>query len=366
MKKWKKIMAVLVTGCMLASVAACGNRAEGTSENRTGGSDEKYTIAMLPKLKGENYFDACKSGADEAAEELGVTLLYDAPPQDDATNQRQVNLIEGWVAQGIDALIVSPMDGDALAPTLQKIMDEGVKVVTYDADTIEDCRDLFVNQVDAAGVAKGLLDAAKSDLEAKGYSADNPANLTILSGTETDVALMTWEGEIKKLLSSDEAYDLIKLRDPETDVFRSDGSESNVNEQAAAIVANMGPGEDQYQLAFALSTMGTAALGAQYEAIAVKPDPEKVSLGGLSTPNGVKSYIKDEANPMNNCVLWNCMDLGYLSVQTAVQLLDGTITDDSTTMNAGRLGDRQIEDGKTVVLGEAVIFDISNIDDFNY
>ncbi len=41
----------------------------------------EYTIAMLPKFKGENYFDAVKTGAEEAAEELGITLLYDGLPR---------------------------------------------------------------------------------------------------------------------------------------------------------------------------------------------------------------------------------------------------------------------------------------------
>ena len=43
-------------------------------------------IAVLPKMKGENYWDACKEGAEDAIAELSegnaVTLLYDGPPQD--------------------------------------------------------------------------------------------------------------------------------------------------------------------------------------------------------------------------------------------------------------------------------------------
>jgi rhamnose transport system substrate-binding protein/rhamnose transport system permease protein len=39
----------------------------------------KVVIAMLPKLINIDYFDACKRGAVKAAEELGVTLIYDGP-----------------------------------------------------------------------------------------------------------------------------------------------------------------------------------------------------------------------------------------------------------------------------------------------
>ena len=59
----------------------------------------EYTIAMLPKFKGENYFDAVKTGAEEAAEELGITLLYDGIPRI-RQQTRQVDILQGWIAQG--------------------------------------------------------------------------------------------------------------------------------------------------------------------------------------------------------------------------------------------------------------------------
>ena len=41
--------------------------------------DAGLTVAMMPKNKGNPYFVSCRKGAEEAAKELGVKLLWDGP-----------------------------------------------------------------------------------------------------------------------------------------------------------------------------------------------------------------------------------------------------------------------------------------------
>src|SRR4029079_8193015 len=40
-------------------------------------SDRRLVIAMMPKAKGDPYFVSCREGAEEAARELGVDLIWD-------------------------------------------------------------------------------------------------------------------------------------------------------------------------------------------------------------------------------------------------------------------------------------------------
>ena len=322
------------------------------------------TIAMLPKFKGENYFDACKKGAEEAAAELGITLLYDGPPQDQATNQKQVDILEGWIAQNVSAIVVSPNDPNAIAPTLKKAQDAGIPVITFDADADPDARDIFVNQIVAEGIAKGLLDGAANDLKAKGYGGDKKANIAIVSSTGTDANQLAWEAAIHKLLETDD-FNFMQIQNQETDVYYPGTDEAKVNSECAVVIGRMGEGEDKIQAALALSSMSAPALGAQYQSAADKPNPDAVTMTGIATPNGMKTYIKDESNPMNSGVLWNCMDLGYLAVQTAYQLADGTLTPQDAQVEAGRLGAKDIAD-REIVLGDALVFDITNVDEFDY
>jgi len=335
-----------------------------TSEAATTGS---ITIAMLPKFKGENYFDACKTGAEEAVKELkdagkDVTLIYDGPPQDNATNQKQVDILEGWIAQKVNVILVSANDPTAIAPTLEKAMKAGIKVITFDADA--DSRDLFVNQASADGIAEGMVKAVADSLSSKGYGKDNTANVALVSSAKTDANQNAWIASIKKLLATDD-YSWLKIQNEDTDIYYPGPDETECNKQCGTLIARMGEGSDKIQAAIGLSSMATPALGAQYAQAASKPDASKITMTGLATPNALKDYIKDATNPLDTGVLWSCMDLGYLSVETGYQMATGVITSDSTSMTTERLGERTITD-KTILLGDALIFNKDNVDQFNY
>jgi rhamnose transport system substrate-binding protein/rhamnose transport system permease protein len=377
MKK-KLLIGFLITVMVLSTalLGACGSKetpppADNGSTPATDADNDAdadkggdVTVAMLPKFKGENYFDAVKVGAEEAATELGITLLYDGPPQDQATNQKQVDILEGWIAQGVNVIAVSPNDPDAIAPTLKKAQAAGIKVITFDADAAPDARDLFVNQATNEAVAAGLIKGVADDLASKGYGADNPANLALLSSAKTDANQKAWQESIEAAIATPE-YSFIKLNNKDKDVYFPGPDETKTTADAATIIGRMGEGPDKIQAAIGLTSMATPALGAQYAAAASKPDASKTSLTGLATPNALKEYVLDGENPLNSGVLWNCMDLGYLTIQVAYQLNDGTITPDSATIEAGRVGSKEIAD-KQVILGDALVFTAADIEQYNY
>lgn len=372
--KIRKIMSLVLVLILAMGIVACGTNktTEDQPANETTGKTqdgETIKIAMLPKFKGENYFDAAKVGAEECVEELNkdgkkVELLYDGPPQDQATNQKQIDIIEGWIGQGVDVILLSPNDPTAIAETLLKAQKQGISVVTFDADSQTDARQLFVNQVDPSGVAKGLLDGAAGPLKEAGYGADKTANIALISSSKTDANQQSWLEEIKKLLETPE-YNWMVINNEDTDVYYPGPDETATQSDAATLISRLGSNEDQIQAAIGLTSMATPALGAQYEAASVKPDPKAVVMTGLATPNAIKSYIKDDSNPMYTGVLWNVMDLGYLAVQTGYQLSTGEITADSSSINAGRLNDKEIAD-QIILLGPALVFNKDDIDNFDY
>ena len=47
-------------------------------------SGKRPVIAVMPKAKGDPYFVSCRAGAEEAARELGVDLIWDGPTGLDA------------------------------------------------------------------------------------------------------------------------------------------------------------------------------------------------------------------------------------------------------------------------------------------
>ena len=142
---------------------------------------------MVPKFTNAQYFAATQKGGQEAADDLGATFIYEGTVNADIDGQIQV--IDSLIARGIDALVVSPNDPDAIVPELQKAQQAGVKVVTYDADS-SGGRDLFVNQATADSIAKGLIEAL---VEETGPSA----NYAIVSATATAANQNAWIAAMK-------------------------------------------------------------------------------------------------------------------------------------------------------------------------
>ncbi|MGH9159513.1 MAG: ABC transporter permease/substrate-binding protein, partial [Vicinamibacteraceae bacterium] len=57
-------------------------------------------VAVMPKAKGDPYFVSCRTGAVEAAQELGIDLIWDGPTSLDAARQNE--LVENWITRGVD------------------------------------------------------------------------------------------------------------------------------------------------------------------------------------------------------------------------------------------------------------------------
>ena len=88
-----------------------------------------------------------------------------------------------------------------------------------------------------------------------------------------------------------------------------------------------------------------------------------VKVTGLSLPNMCKPYIKDGV--AQSIVLWNTVDLGYLTVYAANALSNGTLKRGDGKLAAGRLGQIEVVDDE-VRLGAPFIFNKENIDRFNF
>jgi len=139
-------------------------------------ASSKLVVAMLPKAKGNAYFVSCKAGADKAAKELGIELLFDGPTDSNAAKQNEI--VENWITLGVDVLAVAAENKEGISTALRKAQKQGIKVVTYDADSMPDARTYFVNQATPQGIANGLMDEAARLTGSEGEFAIITASLT--------------------------------------------------------------------------------------------------------------------------------------------------------------------------------------------
>src|ERR1700722_18915121 len=154
----RKVISLIVLAGLILT-AGCGKSPDATPTAAANpGPAKNLTIALMPKSKGNAYFISCKQGADEAAKELGVELLFDGPTDPDPAKQNEI--VDNWITLGVDAIAVACENKEGISTALRKAKAKGIKVVTFDSDANPEARDFFVNQATPEGIAQALMDEA--------------------------------------------------------------------------------------------------------------------------------------------------------------------------------------------------------------
>lgn len=340
-------VAILAGSAIVASTNVWLGRsiqsAVGTSVSSTPGVPSTRhvpVIAMMPKAKGDPYFVSCRAGAEEAAKELGVELIWDGPTSLDAAKQNE--LVENWITRKVDVIAVSVENRAGISTVLRKARARGIRVLTWDADAEPDARDFFVNQATPEGIANTLTDEAARLLGGKGEFA-------IVTGALSAANQNEWIRFIRLRLAArfpDLKLATIRPSDDDRDkAFAETQTILKVHPSVRLIMAIAAP-----------AVPGAAEAVRQ----ASRTD---VYVIGLSLPNLNKPYV--HAGIVQTVVLWNTRDLGYLTVYAGSLLARSELSPRASSIHSGRLGSLEIR-GTEIILGAPLIINKSNIDRFNF
>ena len=129
----KKVLAVLLGGCMVAGLlAGCGGGDEATTsdngdaatseEDSSGGGD--YTFEVVVKSFQSTYWQAAIQGIEAAKEELGVKVNTTGPnAESDIADQ--VNMLNNAISQNPDGIALAANDQNAVLDSLQDALAAG-------------------------------------------------------------------------------------------------------------------------------------------------------------------------------------------------------------------------------------------------
>ena len=304
-------------------------------------ADSKLVVAMLPKSKGNAYFISCKVGADKAAKELGIQLLFDGPTDSNAAKQNEI--VENWITLGVDVIAVAAENKEGISTALRKAQKAGIKVLTFDADAMTDARSFFVNQATPEGIGQGLMDEAARLTNSEGEFAMIVASLTASNQRE-------WQKHIEARLK--EKYPKMKL----VAVRPCDDLKDKAQSEATALLS----ANPKLKLIMAICSPGVPGAA---EAVKQAGLTGKVNVMGLGLPNENKRYV--HAGVTSSIILWNTGDLGYLAIYAGVALAKDELKKGAKTFKAGSLGTFSIA-GDNILLGKPFIFNKANIDQFDF
>jgi ABC-type sugar transport system substrate-binding protein len=305
---------------------------------------QDIVLVDVPKLIGIGYFAATTLGQQQAAEELGnVTVTTDAPTE--ANIDDQIAFIDNYITQGVNGILFAANDPVAIAPVLTRALEAGIHVVGYDANSSPEAREWFVNQAEFNGIGKAMIDSLVAE-------SGEDASFGIVTSTFTTPNQARWISEMWAYAS--------KCFPNLTWLETLEAQEDNVLSQTQAATLINKYGEDLDGI-FGMTSVATPAAA---EAVTQAGLCGEVAVVGLATPNAMRPYVESEC--VKSVVLWNPVDLGYAAVYVMRAVVDGTLTPESTSVEAGRLGELMVVNGSEILLGPPFIYNLDNIDEFDF
>lgn len=327
----------------LAAMLLIASGCTQTSEQSNDAGDQ-ITVCLLPKIKGIAYFTSCAKGAEEAAAELeNVKLIYDGPT--DGNPRKQAEMIENWIVDGVDVICVSPNAPDVVASAMKDARAAGVKVITWDADAAPDTRSFFVNQATAKAIGEGMVQAMVDDL---GGPETAIGDVVIVSSDATSDNQNSWIAAMEPAIAKTK-LNLQTIKYP--------------GENAANALADSQDVIKKYPDLRGIFGISSVSFPGAAEAVEQSGKSGEILVTGLSTPNEMKAFVRN--GTVKSVILWNTVDLGYLTVYVAEALASGQLSNEATTFTAGRLGEKQIA-GDNVLLGDILRFTADNIDQYDF
>jgi rhamnose transport system substrate-binding protein len=227
-------------------------------------------------------------------------------------------------------------------------MKRGITVVTYDSDA-PTCRNAFINQASTAQIGTSEVDVIAKEIGESGQIA-------IVSAAASATNQNAWIGYMKQELKKYPKMTLVSTVYGNDDPTTATQVTQGLLQQYPNLKGIISP-----------TTVGIAAAAGVLDSAKYRG---KIALTGLGTPDEMKKYVSD--GTVKEFELWNPSQLGYLAGYAAAALASGTTSlSTGATFSAGTLGKYTVlapsgTTGPSVVLGPPQVFDISNIDQFNF
>lgn len=152
----RKLIALSASVVLAFSLSACNRESSDTSADG-GSADGSITLALSTQTN--PFFVQLRDGAQEKADELGVTLNVQDASDDAATQANQLN---NAVTTGAGVVIVNPTDSDAVVPSVEALNQADIPVVAVDRSSNGGEVASFVASDNVAGGAQAAAALAEA------------------------------------------------------------------------------------------------------------------------------------------------------------------------------------------------------------
>lgn len=304
-------------------------------------AQDSMRIALVVKALGIGFFEAAAEGAEEAAAELGnVEIIYTGPT--DTTAEGQIEVINSLIAQGVDAIAISANDPDAVAPALQRAMQRGITVISWDSGVSEEGRMMHLNPSSTELIGNTILRLAADHMPDGG-------DVAFLSASATATNQNAWIAAAEEALPNFPGINIVAT------VYGDDLSDKSYRE-AQGLMASY----PDLQAIIAPTTVGILAA---CQAVSDAGRIGEINVTGLGLPSEMAGCV--ESGATRSFAIWNPIDLGYSAAMIAHALASGEATaEPGAEIPMGRMGSVTLDDATTAAMSDPFTYDASNVADF--
>lgn len=307
---WRRVCLTLLLAASVAmGLTACGGGGQSGGGESGGGESggKKIGVAMKTQLQRRWAFDvtAMKQKAAELGDELIVQYANDDP-------DTQANQVENLLSQGIDALIIVPVDDKAAGALVTKAKNENVPVVAYDIAVRDAPVDFFVTR----------NNYKVGELQAKAAKQMHPTGTyALIKGDAANNVAREISDAYAEILSANDQIDIVynqytKNWDPNTALSAAENTLSAQGDDVDAFV-----------------TSNDGMAGGVAQAIKARNLDGKVFLSGLDAEPSNLRLIAEGVQTMS---VWTKIDeQGRSAVQAAHALANGDKPKSETKIDNG-------------------------------
>ena len=285
---------------LLATISISCTKAEAPAARK------KLTIAVIPKGTTHEFWKSIHAGSNKAAQELTaqgdeVEVIWKGPLRDDDREQ-QIQVVEGFAAQGVNGIVLAPLDNRALVRPVADAQRAGVPTVIIDSGLESEEIVSFV---------------ATDNRKGGSLAADRMGQL--LNGKGKVLVLRYAEGSASTTEREEGFLETIRQKYPGIELTSTDqyaGATRDTAKRASENLLNRFG--DEVQGIFTPNESSTAGMLLALQDIG---KAGKVSFVGFDVSQTFIDAIN--ANQLHGIVVQNPFNMGYLGVKTMVDSLLG-------------------------------------------
>jgi simple sugar transport system substrate-binding protein len=307
--------------------------------------NQKMVIANLPKSVGGAYFTRMFEGFKQYESKTGSEVFQIGPSVGDAAAQNRN--VQDVIAQGVDAICVSPFSPEQIAADLKKAKDAGIVVITNEGTNLSDGIDYDVEPFDSALFGANVADLFNEGMGGKG-------EIILFVGSLASTAHVGWTDGIVNAIK--EKYPNLKIANAGGVYIETGNNAANAYEKAKEALKAYPNATG----AWCPSSTDTPSIARAIEEAGIVGKMTYVAVG---LPNATRTYVNNKS--ISYLMSWDPADLGHAMCKAASAVKSGVAVKDGDDLGVFGFS-KLILSGKIIQGNEWRVITAADVDKFNY